>query len=406
MASEHYLTHMTDLAHDLPTRNMEVNIGPSHPAMHGTVRIKVELDGETIVRSRTEVGYLHRGFEKDAESVHWAQVMPYTDRLNYVSPLINNFGYAQAVEQLMGVPVPERAKYIRVAAAEIARIADHLTCCAAVAMELGGFTPFLYLMEAREKLYDLIEELTGARVTVNYARFGGVAYDIPEGFVHRTQSALDFVFKLVDDCDKLLTRNRIFVDRVQGVGVMTPAQAISYGITGPFLRSTGVDYDVRKAHPYDVYDRMNFETVVGSNGDCYDRWLVRMEEMRQSRLIVLQALQQMPGGPFITHDPRFALPKKNEVYNQIEGLMNHFKLIIEGAHVPAGEVYSFVEGANGELGFFVVSDGTGKPRKCRVRSPCFAIMQALDTVLLPGAMLSDVVPIFGSVNMIGGECDR
>jgi NADH-quinone oxidoreductase subunit D len=273
-------------------------------------------------------------------------------------------------------------------------------------MELGGFTPFLYFMEGREKLYDLIEELTGARVTVNYARFGGVAYDLPDGFGRRTEEALDGVFKLVDDCDKLLTRNRIFVDRVQGVGTITAAEAISYGITGPFLRATGVDYDVRRAHPYDVYDRMNFDTVVGKDGDCYDRWLVRMEEMRQSRRIVLQALREIPGGPYQTYDPRFALPPKDQVYNQIEGLMNHFKLIIEGAHVPPGEVYSFVEGANGELGFFVVSDGTGKPRKCRVRSPCFAIMQALDTILLPGAMLSDVVPIFGSVNMIGGECDR
>ena len=385
---------------------MEVNLGPSHPAMHGTVRIKVELNGETIVRSRTEVGFLHRAFEKSCESVHWAQCMPYTDRTNYVSPLIANFGYAQAVERLMGIDIPERAQYIRTMASEVARIADHLTCCAAVAMELGGFTPFLYLMEGREQLYDLIEELTGARVTVSYARFGGVAHDVPEGFVGRAHAALDHVFRLLDDCDRLLTRNRIFVDRLQGVGQISAAQAIGYGITGPFLRSTGVDYDVRRAHPYDVYDRMDFDTVVGRDGDCYDRWLVRLEEMRQSRRIVIQALAQMPGGAFITHDPRFVLPVKDQVTNQIEGLMNHFKLIIEGAHVPVGEVYSFTEGANGELGYFVVSDGSGKPRKCRMRGPCFATMQALDTVLLPGAMLSDVVPIFGSINMIGGECDR
>ena len=397
---------MTDIAHDLPTRNMEISLGPSHPAMHGTVRMRMELDGETIVRTETEVGFLHRGFEKECETVHWAQVMPYTDRLNYVSPLINNFAYSMAVEKLLGVDIPERAKYIRVLASEISRICDHLTCCGAMAMEVGGFTPFLYMVEARELLYDLIEELTGARVTVNYARPGGVAHDLPPGFRGRCEEALNRVFKLAGDTDQMLTRNRIFIDRLNGVGRISQEQAISYGITGPFLRSTGCDYDVRKTHPYDVYDRMEFDVPVGNNGDCYDRWLVRFEEMRQSRRIVLQALEQMPPGPVLLHDPRFALPAKDEVYTQIEGLMNHFKLIIEGARVPAGEVYAFVEGGNGELGFYIVSDGGGKPYKCRVRSPCFSIMQALDTVLLPGAMLSDVVPIFGSVNMIGGECDR
>ena len=397
---------MSDAALDLPTRHMEVNIGPSHPAMHGTVRIAVTLDGETIIKARTEVGFLHRAFEKSSENVHWAQVMPYTDRLNYVSPLINNFGYAQAVEKLFDVEIPERAKYIRVIGAEIARICDHLTCCAAVGMELGGFTPFLWLIEGRDLLYDLIEELSGARVTANYARFGGVAQDLPDGFAGRAQQALDRVFSLADDADSLLTRGRIFIDRTEGVGTITQAQAIGLGITGPFLRATGVDYDVRKQHPYDVYDRMKFESVVGRNGDCYDRWLVRMEEMRQSRLIVLQALREIPAGPCRLDDPRFALPAKDHVYNQIEGLMNHFKLTIEGAQVPPGEVYSYVEGGNGELGFYLVSDGSGRPRKCRVRSPCFAIMQALDTILLPGAQLSDVVPIFGSINMIGGECDR
>lgn len=397
---------MTDTAHDLPTRHMDVNIGPSHPAMHGTVRMRVELDGETLVKSVTEVGYLHRGFEKECESVHWAQCMPYTDRLNYVSPLINNFGFAAAVEKLLGVEIPERAKYIRVIAAEISRICDHITCCGAMAMEVGGFTPFLYMVEGREMLWDLIEELTGARVTINYARVGGVAYDLPPGFEGRCNEALRKCFKLVDDTDKMLTRNRIFIDRMNGIGKITAEQAMSYGITGPFLRSTGVAYDVRKAHPYDVYDRMEFDVPVGDNGDCFDRWLVRFEEIRQSKRIIDQAFKQIPEGPYLLEDPRFALPPKEEVYSEIEGLMNHFKLIIEGAKVPAGEVYSFQEGGNGELGYYIVSDGTGKPYKCRLRSPCFAIMQALDTVLLPGCMMSDIVPIFGSVNMIGGECDR
>ncbi len=397
---------MSDIAHDLPTRNMEISLGPSHPAMHGTIRIKVELDGETIVKSNTEVGFLHRGFEKECESVHWAQVMPYTDRLNYVSPLINNFGYAQGVEKLCGIEIPERAKYIRVIAAELSRISDHLTCNAAMGMEVGGFTPFLYLIGAREMLWDLIEELCGARVTINYARIGGVAHDLPPGFAERCKESLVKAFKLLDDGDALLTRNRIFIDRTNGVGRITQDEAIAFGITGPFLRSTGVAYDVRKAHPYDVYDRVEFDVPVGDNGDCYDRWLVRLEEMRQSRHIIEQALDQIPPGPVLIEDSRFALPPKERVYTQIESLMNHFKLIIEGAHVPAGEVYSYVEGGNGELGFYLVSDGGGKPIKCRVRPPCFATMQAIDPLLFPGAMISDIVPIFGSINMIGGECDR
>ncbi len=397
---------MTDIAHELPTRNLELNLGPSHPAMHGTVRIKVELDGETIVKSRTDVGFLHRAFEKECETVHWAQCFPYTDRLNYVSPLINNFAFAQGVEKLLGVEIPERAKYIRVIGAEICRIADHITCLAAVGMELGGFTAFLYLMEAREFLYDLIEELTGARVTVNFGKIGGVGEDLPPGYAKRCRELIDKAFFLVDDTDKLLTRNRIFIDRTDGVGAITAEQAIAYGITGPFLRATGVEHDIRKAAPYDVYDRLDFDIPVGKNGDCYDRWLVRLEEARQSRRLVFQALEQIQPGPVLLEDPRFVLPVKDRVYTQIESLMNHFKLTIEGAQVPAGECYSYVEGANGELGFYVVSDGGGKPYKCRCRSPCFAIMQALDEVLLPGAMVADVVPIFGSVNMIGGECDR
>ncbi len=397
---------MTDIAHDLPTRNMEIALGPSHPAMHGTIRIKVELDGETIVKSDTEVGFLHRGFEKECESVHWAQCMPYTDRLNYLSPLINNFGFCMAVERLFGIEIPERAKYIRTMTAELSRLGDHLTCNGAMAMEVGGFTPFLYMIEARELIWDLVEELTGARMMVNYARIGGVAADLPPAYPDRVKESLDKAFKYFEDCDALLTRNRIFVDRMNGVGKITPEQAIAYGITGPFLRSTGVAYDVRKAHPYDVYDRMDFDVPVGDNGDCYDRWLVRMEEMRQSRRIIEQCLREIPPGPVLLEDARFALPPKEEVYTTIEGLMNHFKLIIEGAQVPPGEVYSFVEGGNGELGFYIVSDGGGKPYKCRVRSPCFAIMQAIDDVLFPGAMISDIVPIFGSINMIGGECDR
>jgi NADH-quinone oxidoreductase subunit D len=397
---------VADIAQDLPTRNVEINLGPSHPAMHGTVRIRVELDGETIVKSETEVGYLHRGFEKECEAMHWAQCMPYTDRLNYVSPLINNFGFARAVETLLGVEIPDRARYLRTLAAELSRICDHMTSCGAMGMEVGGFTVFLYLLEAREFLWDCIEELCGARVTVNYARVGGVAGDLPPGFSGRVRNALHKAFKLMGDADKLLTRNRIFIDRMNGVGVIRKDQCIAYGITGPWLRAAGVEMDLRKNHPYDAYEHADFDIPVGDNGDSYDRWLVRFEEMRQSRRIVEQMLDRAPQGAVLYDDPRFVLPPKNEVYSTIEGLMNHFKLVIEGAQVPAGEVYSASEGANGELGFYIVSDGSGKPYKCRVRSPCFTIMQALDDLLLPGSPLADVVPIFGSINMVGGECDR
>ncbi len=397
---------MTDIAHDLAHRNMELNLGPSHPAMHGTIRIKVELDGETLVKSNTEIGFLHRAFEKECEAVRWAQCLPYTDRLNYVSPLINNFGFVHAAEQLFSVELPERAQYIRVIASELSRITDHLTCLAAMSMELGGFTAYMYLIEGRELVYDLIEELTGARITVSYARIGGVAFDLPEGFAAETARAMEEVFRLVADTDKLLTHNRIFIDRTAGVGKISQADAIAFGITGPFLRATGVAHDLRKAHPYYVYDRMDFDIPVGREGDVYDRWLVRMEELHQSRKIITQALAELPRGPILLEDPRFALPPKPRVHNTIEGLMNHFMLIIDGAKVKEGEIYSASEGANGELGFFLVSDGSGQPYKCRLRSPCLAIMSALDDVLLKGASLADVVPIFGSINMIGGECDR
>jgi NADH-quinone oxidoreductase subunit D len=385
---------------------MELNLGPSHPAMHGTVRIRLKLDGETILRSKTDVGFLHRGFEKESETVHWSQVMPYTDRLNYVSPLINNFAYASAVEKLCGIEIPKRAQYIRVIASEISRICDHMTCLAAVSMELGGFTPFLYMMEGRELLWDLIESLTGARVTVNYGRIGGVAFDLPENFAESWKTASEKAFSFINDTDNMLTHNQIFIQRVQHIGTISAQQAMQYGITGPFLRACGVAHDLRKSSPYEVYSELDFDIPVGSVGDCYDRWLVRLEEMHQSRRLVDQALKQIPPGKVLVEDPRFALPEKKQVYTQIEGLMNHFKLIIEGAQVPSGSIYHAVEGANGELGFFIVSDGGGKAYKCHVRSPCFMIMQTLDPILLPQSMLSDVVPIFGSVNMIGGECDR
>jgi NADH-quinone oxidoreductase subunit D len=441
---------------DLETREMLLNVGPAHPAMHGIVRIVVGLDGEQIVDADVEIGYLHRGFEKMAETVDYNGVMPYTDRLNYVSPLINNMGYCMAVEKLLGLTPPERCHYIRVILSEISRITDHLTCVGAAAMELGAFSVFLYMIKAREYLWELVEMVTGARLTVSYCRIGGVKADLPEGFAEQCRQALRETRKVLVEADGLLTRNRIFVDRMAGTGKISAEDAISYGITGPFLRGSGVDYDVRKDCPYAVYDRLEFDVPVGTQGDNLDRYMVRMEEMEQSMRIIEQALRDIPPGPFLANpetgrpiaaaemvdqgkagnilpiadaravtDPtlegsarphypgiaagekRVFLPPKEDTYGNIEGLMQHFKLVMYGHGVrpPKGEVYFPVEGANGELGFYVVSDGTNTPYRVRVRPPCFAIMSALRKLLV-GDMMADVTPTFGSVNMIGGELDR
>lgn len=435
---------------------MFLNMGPAHPAMHGIVRILVHLEGETILDADVEIGYLHRAFEKSCEIGGYNQAIPYTDRLNYVSPIINNVGYAMTVEKLYGITTPERCQYIRTLMSEISRITDHVTCIGASAMELGAFTVFLYLIEAREFLYDLVEEVTGARLTVSYGRVGGVKADLPEGFEGRCREALERVRKIVDECHGLLTRNRIFIDRMRDVGVISDEDAIAHAFTGPFLRSTGVNYDVRKANPYLVYDRMDFIVPLGTNGDNFDRYLLRMEEIEQSCRIIEQCFEQIPPGPIfadLTGEPidtehmlelakqkesfkdlydvkvdldptlegseriyhevvaaddrRAFLPPKEEVYENIESLMNHFMLVMFGHGVkpPKGEAYQAVEGANGELGFYIVSDGSGRPYRVRCRGPCFALMTALDKMLI-GDMVADLVPTFGSINMIGGELDR
>jgi len=435
--------------------SMLLNIGPSHPAMHGIVRIIAELDGEKVLNSEVEIGYLHRAFEKSSEQGGYLQVIPYTDRLNYVSPLINNVGYCLAVEKLFDLEITERAKYIRVIMSEISRVTDHLTCVGASVMELGAFTVFLYMIKAREYLYELIEEVTGARLTISYTRVGGVKGDFPKGFKEKCLKAIQETRKILKEVDQLLTHNRIFTDRMKDTGVISKEDALSYAITGPFLRSTGVDYDVRRANPYLVYDRFDFDIPVGEHGDNLDRYLCRMEEMEQSFRIVEQALSHMPEGPVLldtegnvipaeemvdqaklgrteglpeliasvgptlegasrpvhetieSKNKRVVLPAKENTYGNIEGLMNHFKMIMMGHGIrpPKGEVYFPVEGANGELGFYVVSDGTDRPYRVRVRPPCFTIMAALP-LMVNGGMLADIVPTFGSVNMIGGELDR
>ena len=441
------------------SNRMVVSFGPSHPAMHGIIKIDAELDGETVTDARVEIGYLHRAFEKHCEQGNYLHPVPYTDRLNYVSPLICNFAYAQAVERLLGIQLTERCQFIRVVMSELSRITDHLTCIGASAMEMGAFTVFLYLIKAREYLYELVEEVTGARLTVSYVRIGGLKADLPAGFDQRAKAALRKTREVLEEADSLLTRNRIFHDRMRGVGVCTPETAMQYGITGPFLRASGVNYDVRRVTPYLVYDRLQFEVPLGKNGDNYDRYLCRMVEMEQSARIVEQCLDGMPSGEVSVdlpmessvdpvaaarmrdlgrigltgglvprrveteptlrgsersssrlvsiQDRKVSLPPKEETYSNIEGLMNHFKMVMSGHGLrpPRGEVYSAVEGANGEFGFFVVSDGTDRPYRVRCRPPCFPIMAALPEFLI-GYTVADIVPTFGSVNMIGGELDR
>jgi NADH-quinone oxidoreductase subunit D len=384
---------------------MEIQMGPSHPASHGTIKFNLKLDGERIVDCDVEVGYLHRGFEKMCEQGTWTQCFPYTDRLNYASPCINNVGFALAVEKLLGIEAPERCEYIRVVMSEVARIADHLTCLGMAAGELGAQSVMFFMIEARELLYDLFEAVTGARLTVTWCRVGGLSRDLPEDFGDQLSNAFKHLDSLLSDCDKLLTRNRLFIDRMAGIGIMSAEDAISYGLSGPLLRAAGVPYDVRKANPYLVYDRMDFEVPVGERGDNYDRFEVRFREMLEAKKIAEQAMKNMPGGPVAIADHRVTLPAKERVYNSIEGLMNHFKLIMEGIKVPAGEVYHAVEGANGELGFYVVSDGSGRPYRVRIRPPCFLGMGALGKMLI-GHMIPDVIATFGMINMIGGECDR
>jgi NADH-quinone oxidoreductase subunit D len=392
---------------ELPSESMPLNMGPSHPAMHGTVRMVLEVEGERIQSADIQIGYLHRCFEKESEHATWQQIFPYTDRLNYVSPMLNNVGYALAVEKLIGIEkqIPERAQFIRVIIGEISRITDHLTCLGAGAMELGAFTPFLYNIKFREWLWELLEEISGARLTHSYVRIGGVSGDLTPGWTDKLKDVLSRGREVLVDVDKMLTRNRIFRDRMDGVGIISKDDVAAWGLTGPIARSTGVAYDVRKDHPYLVYDRFDFDVPIGSVGDNFDRFAVRVEEMNQSMRILEQAIAQLPEGPVMFNDPRVALPAKSETYNSIEAMISHFKLVMDGIHVPPGEIYSFTEGGNGELGFYLVSDGTGRPWKCRVRPPCFPHTAILNKVL-PGLFLADVVPTFGMINMIGGECDR
>ena len=390
---------------DLKTKPMVLNIGPAHPAMHGTLRILVELDGETIRHSIAEMGYLHRGFEKHSEVGTYTQVIPYTDRLNYLSPLMNNVGYCMAVEKLIGCEVPERAQVIRLIICELSRIADHMVCIGTNVVDLGALTNFWYYFNAREPIYTFIEKICGARLTTNYTRIGGLMRDFSEGADQELKNIIKTVLKATKDVRGLLEKNKIFIDRTSGVAAISGEEAINYGFTGPCLRAAGVAYDVRVAEPYLNYQDYDFDIPIGETGDTYDRFLVRFEEINQSCRLIEQGLEKLKPGPIMTNDRRVALPPKSEVYTNIEALMNHFKLIYEGVRPPPGEVYSATEAANGELGFYIVSDGSTHPYRVKCRPPCFPLFAAYPK-LIEGRMIADAIAVLGSINIVAGELDR
>jgi NADH-quinone oxidoreductase subunit D len=396
-----------DEVEDLHGEKMVLNMGPSHPATHGVLRLVLELDGEIITKCDPDVGYLHRGDEKIAENMTYQQFIPYTDRLDYLAPLANNVAYALAVEKLLGIDkqLPPRCQYIRVICCELARISAHLLGLGAFAMDVGALTVFLHTFTEREKIYNLCEALTGARFTTSYTRIGGLSRDIPPGWVHECRKFLDEVVVNFDESEKLLTRNRIFVDRTKDVGVISKEDAIDYGLTGPNLRGSGVDHDIRKAEPYLVYDQVEFDVPTGSVGDCYDRYLVRMEEMRQSVRILKQCLDKLPDGPINVPDGKVVLPPKDKVLTSMEELIHQFLLVTQGVNCPAGEVYFGAENPKGELGFYINSRGGGTPHRLKIRAPSFVNLSILHKLMV-GHMMSDTVAILGSLDFVMGECDR
>ena len=381
-------------------------MGPSHPSTHGVLRLQLELDGETVTHCDPVLGYLHRGDEKIAENMTYNQFVPYTDRLDYLAPLANNVAYAIAVEKLANLKVPPRCEAIRVVCCELARISSHLLGLGAFAMDTGAWTVFMYQFTEREKLYKLFEELTGARFTTSYTRIGGMSRDMPEGWTDRVLAFCEQFLPILDEMLEMLTRNKIFVDRTSGVGIITKADAIAYGLTGPNARGSGVTVDLRKDRPYSGYEQYEFDVPVGVTGDSYDRYLCRGEEMKQSVRIVRQAVKNMPGGAWYAEDARkiFA-PRKDKVLTSMEELINNFMITTEGPQMPAGEVYFEAENPKGALGFFIISKGGGVPYRMKIRSPSFCNLSILPKVCKDN-LLSDVVAILGSLDFVMGECDR
>lgn len=390
---------------DVEIKNLNLNFGPQHPAAHGVLRLILEMDGEVVDRADPHIGLLHRGTEKLIEHKTYLQAVPYFDRLDYVAPMNQEHAFALAVEKLLGCEVPLRAQYIRVMFAEISRLLNHLLNVTTYALDVGAMTPLLWMFEEREVMLEFYERASGARFHSAYFRPGGVARDIPEGLTDDILRFIERFPQMIDDMENLLTENRIFKQRLVDVGVVTKSEAMDWGFTGPMLRSSGIPWDLRKAQPYDVYDVMEFDVPIGKNGDCYDRYLLRMEEMRQSLRIIKQAIEQMPGGPVKTEDRKIAPPPRAEMKRSMEALIHHFKLYTEGYHVPEGEIYVPVEAPKGEFGVYLVSDGSNKPYRCRIKAPGFVHLQALD-FMSKGHMLADVVAIIGSMDIVFGEIDR
>ncbi len=384
---------------------MILNMGPQHPSTHGVFRLVLELDGEEVTNCWPEIGYLHRGDEKIAENMTWTQFIPYTDRLDYLAPLANNVAYAYAVEKLCGITVPARCQYIRVVCAELARISSHLLGIGAMSMDLGALTVFLYTYKEREKIYDLAELLCGARFTTSYTRIGGLANDMPADFIPMCRKFIAELPATIDETDKLLTRNKIFIERNRNVAVLSKADAIDFGATGPILRGSGVEWDIRKARPYGGYENFQFDVPTGTVGDCMDRYLVRMEEMRQSIRIIQQALDKMPGGEWNAPEAKIVLPEKKAVLTKMEELIHHFVNVTQGINAPAGEVYFSAENPKGELGFYIVSKGGVTPHRLKIPAPSFVNLQ-LVPLLSKGHMIADMVAILGSLDFVMGECDR
>lgn len=390
---------------DLVGEKLVLNMGPSHPATHGVLRLILELDGEEITRADPDVGFLHRGDEKIAENMQYNQFVPYTDRLDYLAPLANNVAYALAVEKLMGWELPARGQTVRTICCELARISAHLLGIGAYAMDVGAMTVFLYTFTQRETVYNLSEQLTGARFTTSYTRVGGQIRDVPEGFIEALSKFCDEVLPCIDEVDTLLTRNKIFLDRTRDIGVISKEDAIDWGLSGPNLRGSGIEHDLRKSNPYLDYERFDFDIPIGSVGDCFDRYLIRMEEMRQSVRILRQCIADMPDGPVNVASNKDMLPQKDRVLMSMEELIHHFILVTEGIDAPEGEIYFGAENPKGELGFYIHSKGGGVPYRLKIRSPSFINLSILPE-LLRGSMMSDTVAILGSLDFVMGECDR
>ncbi len=391
----------------LKTRELTVSMGPQHPATHGVLRLVLDLDGETVVKCTPYVGYLHRGVEKLAEDRTYLTALPLTDRLDYISSMANNIGYVVAVERLFGIEPPERAKFIRTMAFEMTRISSHIIWVATHALDIGAMTVFLYSFREREWLLDLFEMLCGARLTVSYPRIGGVRNDVTEEFLDKLYKFAEDFPAHVDEYETLIDKNRIWLKRTKGIGVLSAEEAVNWGLSGPMLRGSGIPYDIRKFAPYDAYDKVEFDVPVGKAGDVYDRYRCRMIELRQSARIIKQCIEKLPPGPVMAPDaPKFTLPPKENVMKDMESLIHHFILITKGpALAPKGEIYSAVEVPKGELGFYIVSDGSGKPYRLRLRAPSFVHASVLPK-LCEGGLIADVIANIGTIDIVLGECDR